>query len=159
MAKTKELSDYFRYKFVDLHKVGMGYKTIANRPGEKVTTVITIIRKWKKHKIIVSLPLSGAPCKISPCGVLVIMTTWWKHDEHEGCFSAKGTEQLHRIKGMMDAAMYCQILGENLFPSARELKMGCGWGFHHDNDPKYTDKATKKWLKKKHIKVLEWPSL
>ncbi len=26
------------------------------------------------------------------------------------------------------------------------------------NDPKHTAKATKEWLQKKHIKVLEWPS-
>ena len=75
-----------------------------------------------------------------------------------GCFSAKGTGQLHRIKGTMDGAMYHQILGENLLPSARALKMGRGWVFQHDNDPKHTAKATKEWLKKKHIKVLEWPS-
>ena len=55
-------------------------------------------------------------------------------------------------------AMYRQILGENLLPSARALKMGRGWVFQHDNDPKHTAKATKEWLKKKHIKVLEWPS-
>ena len=73
-----------------------------------------------------------------------------------GCFSAKGTGQLHRIKGTMDGAMYRQILGENLLPSARALKMGRGWVFQHDNDPKHTAKATKEWLKKKHIKVLEW---
>ncbi len=42
--------------------------------------------------------------------------------------------------------------------TARALKMGRGWVFQHDNDPKHTAKATKKWLKKKHIKVLEWPS-
>ena len=58
----------------------------------------------------------------------------------------------------MDGAMYRQILGENLLPSARALKMGRGWVFQHDNDPKHTAKATKEWLKKKHIKVLEWPS-
>ncbi len=40
---------------------------------------------------------------------------------------------------------------------ARALKMGRGWVFQHDNDPKHTAKATKEWLKKKHIKVLEWP--
>ncbi len=36
--------------------------------------------------------------------------------------------------------------------------MGRGWVFQHDNDPKHTAKPTKEWLKKKHIKVLEWPS-
>nr|ACI68228.1 Transposable element Tcb1 transposase [Salmo salar] len=71
-----------------------------------------------------------------------------------GCFSDKGTGQLHRIKGTMDGAMYRQILGENLLPSARALKMGRGWVFHHDNDPKHTVKATKEWLKKKHINLL-----
>ncbi len=50
MAKTKELSKDARDKIVDLHKTGMGYKTIAKQLGEKVTTVGAIIRKWKKHK-------------------------------------------------------------------------------------------------------------
>ena len=36
--------------------------------------------------------------------------------------------------------------------------MGRGCVFQHDNEPKHTAKATKEWLKKKHIKVLEWPS-
>ncbi|KAI4898585.1 hypothetical protein NFI96_033238 [Prochilodus magdalenae] len=40
----------------------------------------------------------------------------------------------------------------------RALKMGCGWVFQHDNDPKHTARITKEWLRKKHIKVLEWPS-
>ncbi len=38
-------------------------------------TVGAIIRKWKKHKITVNLPLTGAPCKISPRGVSMIMRT------------------------------------------------------------------------------------
>ncbi|KAL0157435.1 hypothetical protein M9458_048681, partial [Cirrhinus mrigala] len=118
MAKTKELSKYVRGKIVDLHNAGIGYKTIANQLGEKVTTIGVIIRKWKKQK----------NCQ-SP--------------------SAKGTGQLHCIKGTMDGAMSRQIFGENLL---RSLKMGRGWVFQHDNDPKHTAKASKEWLKKKHIK-------
>ncbi|KAL0168713.1 hypothetical protein M9458_036935, partial [Cirrhinus mrigala] len=72
-----------------------------------------------------------------------------------GCLSAEGTGKLHHIKGSMDGAMYCQILGENLLPS---LKMGRGWVFQHDSDPKHMAKATKEWFKKKRIKDLDWPS-
>ncbi len=75
MAKTKELSKDVRDKIVDLHKAGMGYKTIVKQLGEKVTTVGEIIRKWKKHKITVNLPRTGAPCEISPRGVSMIMRT------------------------------------------------------------------------------------
>ncbi|KAK6308766.1 hypothetical protein J4Q44_G00202290 [Coregonus suidteri] len=58
----------------------------------------------------------------------------------------------------MDGAMYREILANNLLPSVRPLKMGRGWVFQHDNDPKHTARATKEWLCKKHLKVLEWPS-
>uniref|UniRef100_A0AAZ3RX38 Transposase Tc1-like domain-containing protein n=1 Tax=Oncorhynchus tshawytscha TaxID=74940 RepID=A0AAZ3RX38_ONCTS len=75
MAKSKELSKDVRDKIVDLHKTGMGYHTIAQQLDEKVTTVGVIIRKWKKHKRTVNLPWPGAPCKISPRGVAMIMRT------------------------------------------------------------------------------------
>ncbi len=75
MAKTKELSKDVRDKIVDLHKAGMGYKTISKQLCENVTTVGVIIHKWKKHKITVNLPRSGASCMISPRGVSMIMKT------------------------------------------------------------------------------------
>ncbi len=58
----------------------------------------------------------------------------------------------------MDGAMYRNILANNLLPSVRALKMGRGWVFQHDNDPKHTARAAKEWLHKKLFKVLEWPS-
>ncbi|KAJ8381074.1 hypothetical protein SKAU_G00018520 [Synaphobranchus kaupii] len=45
MGKTKELSKDVRDKIVDLHKAGMGYKTIGKQLGGKETTVGAIIRK------------------------------------------------------------------------------------------------------------------
>ncbi|KAK3560343.1 hypothetical protein QTP86_006428 [Hemibagrus guttatus] len=75
-----------------------------------------------------------------------------------GCFSAKGPGRLIRVKERMNGAMYREILSKILLPSARALKMKRGWVFQHDNDPKHTARATKEWLRKKHFKVLEWPS-
>ncbi|KAJ8383671.1 hypothetical protein AAFF_G00216420, partial [Aldrovandia affinis] len=73
MGKIKELSQDIRDKIVDLHKTGMGYKTIGKQLGEKESTVGAIIRKWKKHQSTSNLPRSGAPRKISPRGVNLIM--------------------------------------------------------------------------------------
>ncbi|KAJ4923112.1 hypothetical protein JOQ06_021356 [Pogonophryne albipinna] len=75
-----------------------------------------------------------------------------------GCFSAKGPGRLIRVKERMNGAMYREILSDNLLLSARALKMKRGWVFQHDNDPKHTARAMKEWLRKKHFKVLEWPS-
>ncbi len=73
MGKTKELSKETRDKIVDLHKAGMGYRTIGKQLGEKATSVGAIVRKWKKFKMTVNLPRTGDPCKISPCGVSMIL--------------------------------------------------------------------------------------
>ena len=73
MGKTKELSKDIRDKIVDLHKAVMGYKKISKQLGEKLTTVGAIIRQWKKHKVTANLPRSGAPRKISPHGISMMM--------------------------------------------------------------------------------------
>jgi len=46
----------------------------------------------------------------------------------------------------MTGTMYCEILGNNLLPSVRALKIGRVWVFQHDNDPKQTARITKEWL-------------
>jgi hypothetical protein len=59
-----------------------------------------------------------------------------------GCFSSKGAGPLVRIHGIMDSIKYQQILHLNRTASAR--KLGRGWIFQQDNDPKYTSKSTQK---------------
>ncbi|XP_032416992.1 uncharacterized protein LOC116718853 isoform X1 [Xiphophorus hellerii] len=73
VGKTKELSCDVRDQIVDLHKAGMGYRTISKKLGVKVPTVGAIIRKWKKYKMTVNRPRSGAPCKILPEGMRMII--------------------------------------------------------------------------------------
>uniref|UniRef100_A0A8C4T630 Tc1-like transposase DDE domain-containing protein n=1 Tax=Erpetoichthys calabaricus TaxID=27687 RepID=A0A8C4T630_ERPCA len=75
-----------------------------------------------------------------------------------GCFSAAGTGRLVRIKGKMTAAMYRDILDENLLQSALDLRLGQRFIFQQDNDPKHTAKISKEWLQDNSVNVLEWPS-
>ena len=73
MGKAKELSKDISDKIVDLHKAGMGNMKISKQLGEKLTTVGAIIRKWKENKVTANLPRSGAPRKISPRGISMMM--------------------------------------------------------------------------------------
>ncbi|KAG2455932.1 TCB1 transposase, partial [Polypterus senegalus] len=75
-----------------------------------------------------------------------------------GCFSAAGTGRLVRIKGKMTAAMYRDILDENLLQSALDLRLGRRFIFQQDNDPKPTAKISKEWFQDNSVNVLEWPS-
>ncbi len=234
MAKNKELSKDVRDKIVDLHKAGMWYKTIAKQLGEKVTTVGAIICKWKKHKITVILPRTGAPCKISRRRVSMIMRTVRNQPRttredlvndlkaagtivtkktigntlfREGLKSCSARENWVKVLWSdetkielfgINSTQLAMFGGGGMLPTprtpsppsntgggnvmlwgcfsggqdnctaskvrwtgpcsirARALKMGRGWVFQHENDPKHTAKATKEWLKKKHIKGVIW---
>ncbi|KAG2461527.1 TCB1 transposase, partial [Polypterus senegalus] len=75
-----------------------------------------------------------------------------------GCFSAAGTGRLVRIKGKMTAAMYRNILDENLLQSTLDLRLERRFIFQQDNDLKHTAKISKEWLQDNSVNVLEWPS-
>ncbi|KAG2457190.1 TC1A transposase, partial [Polypterus senegalus] len=75
-----------------------------------------------------------------------------------GCFSVAGTGRLVRIKGKMTAAMYRDILDENLLQSALDLRLGRWFIFQQDNDPKHTAKISNEWLQDNSVNVLERPS-
>uniref|UniRef100_A0AAY5K6B9 Tc1-like transposase DDE domain-containing protein n=1 Tax=Esox lucius TaxID=8010 RepID=A0AAY5K6B9_ESOLU len=128
MAKTRELCKDIRDKIVDLHKAGMGYMTIGKHLGEKATTVGAIIRKWKKFKMTVNLPRSGAPCKISPCGASMIMRK--VRDQPR-------TKRQDLVNDLKRAGT--TVLQKTISNMLRRHGL-------------------KEWLRKKHLKVLEWPS-
>ncbi|KAI4905274.1 hypothetical protein NFI96_004839 [Prochilodus magdalenae] len=96
-------------------------------------------RVWRKKKNAELHPKNTIPTVKHGGGDIML---WY-------CFSAKGTVQLVRVKGRTNGAMYREILSQNLLPSVRALKTERGWVFQH---------TTKEWLRKKHFKVLEWPS-
>ncbi len=63
-----------------------------------------------------------------------------------GCFSARGQDNCIVLRGEWMGPCIVRL------PSVRALKMGRGWVFQHDNDPKHTARATKEWLHKKHYR-------
>ncbi len=80
MGKTKELSKDTREIFVDLHKAGMGYRTIGKQLGKKATTVGAIIRKWNKFKDDCQSP--------SNWGYMQDLASWSINDPEKGEGSA-----------------------------------------------------------------------
>jgi transposase len=57
----------------------------------------------------------------------------------------------------MNGAKYRKILDENLLQSAQDLRLGQGFTFQQDNDPKHTAKTKQDWLRDKSLNVLECP--
>ncbi|KAK1784511.1 hypothetical protein P4O66_023125 [Electrophorus voltai] len=65
MRKTKEHSKAIGDKIVEGHKAGKGYKTLSKELGLPVSTVGSIIRKWKAYGTTVNLQRPGQPFKVS----------------------------------------------------------------------------------------------
>ncbi|KAG2467805.1 TCB1 transposase, partial [Polypterus senegalus] len=235
--KSKELSVDLRDRTVSRRKSGKDYRKICATLKVPMSTVASIIRKWKKFETTRTLPRAGRPSKLSDrtaisaaihqsglygrmarqkpllskrhmaaClefakrhlkdsqnmtnkilwsdetkvelfGVNARHHVWRKpgtahHQANTiptmkygggsimfwGCFSAAGTERLVRIKGKMTAAMYRDILNENLLQSACDLILGRQFIFQQNNNPKHTAKILKEWLQDNSVNVLEWPS-
>ena len=75
MPKTKELSKDTRDRVVALHQAGKSQSEIGKALGVNKATAGAIIRKWKRFKTTVNLPRPGAPRKISPRGIKMMMRT------------------------------------------------------------------------------------
>uniref|UniRef100_A0AAY5EKZ9 Sleeping Beauty transposase HTH domain-containing protein n=1 Tax=Electrophorus electricus TaxID=8005 RepID=A0AAY5EKZ9_ELEEL len=61
MGKTKEHSKAIRDKLVEGHKADKGYKTLSKELDLPVSTIGSIIQKWKVYGTTVNLPRPGQP--------------------------------------------------------------------------------------------------
>ncbi len=55
----------------------------------------------------------------------------------------------------MNAALYKEILEDNLLQSVRQLCLHWGFMSQQDNDPKHTAKVIKAWFADNNIDLLE----
>ncbi len=66
MMRSKEIQEQMRNKIVDMCQAGKGYKAISKALGLQRTVVKAIIHKWRKLGIVVNLPWSDRPTKMTP---------------------------------------------------------------------------------------------
>ena len=91
---------------------------------------------WTDETKIEMFGLNTTWCDLQPRNTIPTVKQGGGKTVLLGCFFAKRTGRLVRIDGKMNVAIYCVILGKNLLPSVRKIKIKCGWVFQHDTDPK-----------------------
>ena len=62
-GKSKELSEDLRQNIIYCHKAGEGYKKISKHLSIPISTIVSIIKKYKTHG---TLPQSGRKKVLSP---------------------------------------------------------------------------------------------
>ncbi|KAK6319406.1 hypothetical protein J4Q44_G00106170 [Coregonus suidteri] len=135
IAKTKELSKDVRDKIVDLHKAGMGYKTIAKQLGEKVTTV-----------------------GLKSCSARKVPLLKKAHIHARLKFANEHDSEENWVKVLWSDETKIELFGINSTRCVWRRRNAACYPKNTIPTVKHGAKATKEWLKKKHIKVLEWPS-
>lgn len=65
MGKAKELSKDLREKVIELYKTGKGYRKISKQLRMPISSVQTLIKKWKMRESVETKSRSGRPTKIS----------------------------------------------------------------------------------------------
>ena len=124
----------------------MGYKKISKQLGEKLTTVGAIFRRWKKHKVTVNLPRSGAPCKISPRGISMMMR---KVRNQPSTIQEELVNDLKAVGTTVTKRTISNTLHREGLKSCCTRKVPLLKKAHLQARLKFA---------KEHIKVLEWPS-
>ena len=76
-----------------------------------------------------------------------------------GSMTYKGVGVLKHLEGTFTGEDYREILVKTVRPicAFAEIDLNDVY-YQHDNDPKHTAKATKKWFEDNNIRLLQWPA-
>ncbi len=75
-----------------------------------------------------------------------------------GCVSALGKGNLHFCDGTINTEKHIEISEHNMLPSRRHLFQGRSCIFQQDNAKPHSAHITKSWLRRKRVRVLDWPA-
>lgn len=75
-----------------------------------------------------------------------------------GCFTGAGTGHLCKVEGILKQRQYRSILRHHMIPSSQHFFPQGPWIFQQDNDPKHTAYSIRRWTRRRHLTVMEWPA-
>ena len=75
-----------------------------------------------------------------------------------GCVSALGKGNLHFCDGTINAEKYIEILEQHMLPLRIHPFQGSPCIFQQDNAKPHSAHISKAWLRKKGVRVLDWPA-
>ncbi len=75
-----------------------------------------------------------------------------------GCVSALGKVTCTSVMAPLMLEKYIEILEHNMLPSRRHLFQGRPCIFQQDNAKPHSAHITKSWLRRKRVRVLDWPA-
>lgn len=112
---------------VDLHKAGMGYKTISKKPGERDNCWCDNSQMEEIHD---NSPLPSLWSfmralwhQLNLLCLEVYIRIW-------ACLFLKGTDRYCCIEGLINGAMYCRVLSENLLGLSQHTEDESWMGLH-----------------------------
>ncbi|KAG2464911.1 TCB2 transposase, partial [Polypterus senegalus] len=155
--KSKELSVDLRDRIVSRHKSGKGYRKISAALKVSMSTVASIICKWKKFETTRTLPRAGRPSKLSDQGkralvkevtknLMITLSELQRSSVERGEPSRRTTTSaaIHQTQG--DPRAPCPLMGPELTAQQHAARLAFAieyqnWQMHHWCPVLFTDES------------------
>ncbi len=170
LGRVSPVCQQIREKIIEMFKNNVPQRKIGRDLDISPSTVHNIIKRFKESGGISvrnnrDLRSLRRHCIKNRHSSISDITTWAQ--DYFGkplssttiqCVSAIGKGNLHLCDGTINAEKYIEILEHNMLPSRRPLFQGRPCIFQQDNAKPHSAHITKSWLRRKRVRVLDWPA-
>ncbi len=169
MGRGSPVCQQIREKIIEMFKNNVPQRKIGRDLDISPSTVHNIIKRFKESGGISVRKGQGRKPKLNNRDLRSLRRHCIKNRHSSisdkpgsvmvwGCVSAFGKGNLHFCDGTINAEKYIEILEHNMLPSRRHLFQGRPCIFQQDNAKPYSAHITKSWLRRKRVRVLDWPA-